>query len=355
MHGLTVLYSAVLLNVATVKIQINRNLAIPIYTQIVGQLQFDIATGRLASGTLLPSIRDLAHDLNLAPMTITQAYQELRQLGLIETRPGLGTYVASFDAAEPGEPVANRALQLRRILQRAIGEAHNEGFSEEAIKQGFLSLLTASNGLVASRRLGLVGLFADTLRVYADDLERRLASEQVVVDPITFGELEEHPELYRGRIEQAEAILTPLHQVQRLRDVLQANGLGDTHALMGLSLVLRPSAQQAIAALPSTTQVGVVSTFGEFVVTMIQGIAAINPLQPEPVVCLSNDEEALRQMARTVQAIVYASGANAAVAALAPALPAGMPMIEFLHTPDEAGIERIRRWLAQHARPRPPV
>jgi len=355
MRGLTVLYSVVLLNVATVKIQINRNLAIPIYTQIVGQLQFDIATGRLPSGTLLPSIRDLAHDLNLAPMTITQAYQELRQLGLIETRPGLGTYVASFDAAEPGEPVANRTLQLRRILQRAIGEAHSDGFSEEEIKQGFLSLLSASNALVARRRLGLVGLFADTLRVYADDLERRLAPEQVVIDPITFGELEDHPDLYAGRIDQAEAILTPVHQIQRLRDVLQSNRLGANHALLGLSFVLRPSAQQAIAALPPAVRVGVVSTMGEFVVTMIQGIAAVHPMPQEPVVCLANDDEGLQQMAHTVQAIVYASGANTAVAALAPALPPSMPVIEYLHTPDEAVTERIRQWLAQHVRPITPV
>ena len=77
-------------------IQINREISIPIYTQIVGQIQFDIVSGRLPSGTQLPSIRELAQELAVAPMTITQAYQELRQLGLIEMRHGSGTFVADF-------------------------------------------------------------------------------------------------------------------------------------------------------------------------------------------------------------------------------------------------------------------
>ena len=98
------------------KLQINRELAIPLYTQIVGQLQFDIATGHLPSGTLLPSIRELALELTVAPMTITQAYQELRQLGLIEMRPGLGTFVADFDVQPVDFAMPNRQLRPRAPL-----------------------------------------------------------------------------------------------------------------------------------------------------------------------------------------------------------------------------------------------
>ena len=56
-------------------IEINRNLAVPIYTQIVGQIQFGIVFGRLPFGAQLPSIRDLAQELNVAPMTIPNPYQ----------------------------------------------------------------------------------------------------------------------------------------------------------------------------------------------------------------------------------------------------------------------------------------
>ena len=124
-------------------IQINREISIPIYTQIVGQIQFDIVSGRLPSGTQLPSIRELAQELAVAPMTITQAYQELRQLGLIEMRHGSGTFVADFGVARVESVTPNRQLQLRRIVQRAIGEARQQGFAEDEIKQAFLSLLPA--------------------------------------------------------------------------------------------------------------------------------------------------------------------------------------------------------------------
>ncbi|MBW7882588.1 MAG: GntR family transcriptional regulator [Caldilineaceae bacterium] len=325
------------------ELQINRDLAIPIYTQIVGQLQFDIVSGRLPSGTQLPSIRDLAQELNVAPMTITQAYQELRQLGLIEMRPGLGTFVANFDVQDPDSPAPNRQLQLRRILQRAVAEAQSEGFEEAEIKHGFLSLLTGSNGLFTSRYLVLAGLFASALRVYADDIERYLAAERVVIEPISFDQLRSRPDYFEPRLDQAGAILVPLHQVQVLRELLQSSHISWNGPIVGLSFVLRESAKQTIAALPPDTQIGIISRFPEFVNTMVQSIHAVRPLRREPVICLSTDLPCLERLKGSVQAIIYATGADSAVAALKKQLPPGTPFIEFLHRPDEAALQRVRQ------------
>ena len=330
-------------------IQINRDLAIPIYTQIVGQLQFDIVSGRLPSGTQLASIRELAQELAVAPMTITQAYQELRQLGLIDTRPGLGTFVTDFNVAHVNGGVPNRQLQLRRILQRAVTDAQQHGFSKDEIKQGFISLLTTANGLLASRHVVLLGLFPAALRIYADDLERNLAEERIIVDPITFDDLVARPEIYQQRLDQAEALLVPLHQVQTTRELLQRHSFVWSGPILGLNFVLRPSAQQAIAALPPDVTIGIISRFPEFVNSMIQGIAAIRPFEHKPVVCLADDEPCLQELCRQVQAIVVATGADDALAALTPHIPPAMPCIEYLHTVDATSYQRIRQWIAAGA------
>ncbi len=327
-------------------IQINRDLAIPIYTQIVGQLQFGIVSGHLPSGTQLPSIREMAQDLNVAPMTITQAYQELRQLELIEMRSGLGTFVADFSVEVEKAPSPNRPLQLRRMLWRTVAEAKAEGFSQEEVRQTFLSLLSDSNSLFANRYLVVIGLFPTALQVYADDLERSLAEDRVVIDPISFDELSSRPSFYQADLERAEALLVPLHQVQMLRDLLRAKDLDGEQAIVGLGFALRPSARQAIVALPQEFRLGIVSRFPEFVNTMLQGISAAHETQHPPIVCLSTDTEGLQAMSQSVQAIIYASGAEESVGDLRRQMPPHFPFIEYLHTPDPSSCQRIRQLLA---------
>jgi len=327
-------------------IQINRDLAIPIYTQLVGHIQFSIVSGHLPSGTRLPSIRELAQEVCVAPMTITQAYQELKQLGLIEMRPGLGTFVADFSVQREQASTPNRSLHLRRMLRRTVAEAKNTGFREDEIRQTFLSMLTDSGSLFASRHFVLVGLFPTALQVYADDLERQLAREQVSVDPVSFDELQSRPDYYLPQLQRAEALLTPLHQVHRLQEVLQSINSAQDMVVLGVSFSLRPSARRAIASLPAGMRIGIVSRFPEFVNTMVQGISDVSPLTNDVVVCISTDADCLQRMRPSVDAIIYATGAYEAIDALRPQLPPDLPLIEYLHTPDANTYQRIRQFLA---------
>ena len=327
-------------------IEINRNLVVPIYTQIVGQIQFGIVSGRLPFGDQLPSIRDLAQELNVAPMTITQAYQELKQLGLIEMRPGLGTFVAEFSVPVEKTSVPNGLLQMRRMFRRTVAEAREAGFPEEEIRQTFMSLLTDPNSLFTNRYMVLVGLFPTALQIYADDLERELAAEQVVVEPVSFDELRARPSYYMADLWRAEALLVPLHQIHMLRGALQACGLDGRQTILGLGFSLRPSARQAIMELPPDIRIGIVSRFPEFVNTMLQGISAVRPMLVEPVVCLSTDPACLAALCGSVQAIIFATGSEDVVNGLRGGLPRNFPLIEYLHTPDTNTYERIRRLLA---------
>ncbi len=326
-------------------IEINRNLAVPIYTQIVGQIQFGIVFGRLPFGAQLPSIRDLAQELNVAPMTITQAYQELKQLGLIEMRAGLGTFVAEFSVAVEKTAMPNGLLQMRRMLRRTVAEAREAGFPEGEIRQTFMSLLTDPNSLFTNRYLVLVGLFPTAAQSYANDLERGLAAEQVVVEPLSFDDLRARPAYYAADLGRAEALLVPLHQIHMLREALESSGLDSRQTILGLGFSLHPTARQAILDLPSDIRIGIVSRFPEFVNTMLQGISAVRPLAVEPFVCLSTDPACLIAMCGSVQAIIYATGSEEVINGLRGGLPHNFPLIEYLHTPDTNTYQRIRRLL----------
>ena len=66
---------------------------VPFYRQIVDQIRYRIASGRLMPGEQLPTVRDLAVQLEINPNTVRKAYSELEILGVLDTQQGTGTFV----------------------------------------------------------------------------------------------------------------------------------------------------------------------------------------------------------------------------------------------------------------------
>src|SRR5215213_10559619 len=90
-------------------LRIDRELPVPVGVQLRGLIEYGIACGELAPGTRLPSVRGLAADLHLAPMTVSQVYKELSASGLLQSRAGSGTFVAAADGV--AGPSRLQALQ----------------------------------------------------------------------------------------------------------------------------------------------------------------------------------------------------------------------------------------------------
>ena len=72
---------------------------IPIYEQIKEQIKKSILTGELTENAPLPSLRQLARDLQVSLVTTTRAYSELELEGFVQTMPGKGVYVKKIDDA----------------------------------------------------------------------------------------------------------------------------------------------------------------------------------------------------------------------------------------------------------------
>jgi GntR family transcriptional regulator len=113
----------------------------PIYRQIITQVKYLIAAGRLAPGDALPPIRTLAQELLINPNTVARAYKDLENLGLIASRQGAGTVVS-----DGGSPLAHETKV--RILEERI-----DGVLAEARQLGipYDELLA----LIAARHEGL--------------------------------------------------------------------------------------------------------------------------------------------------------------------------------------------------------
>jgi GntR family transcriptional regulator len=85
---------------------------VPIYLQIVNQVKYLVASGRLAAGEELPPIRTLAEQLVINPNTVARAYRELEMAGVVTKRRTAGTYVSNS-----ASPLARRE-RLKIITER---------------------------------------------------------------------------------------------------------------------------------------------------------------------------------------------------------------------------------------------
>ena len=100
----------------------------PIWRQIEEGVQHLIATGALSAGSAVPSVRDLARDLQVNPATVSKAYQRLTDAGVLAVRRGDGTYVST---APPVLTLDERQRKLRDGAVRYVSLAATLGADEE--------------------------------------------------------------------------------------------------------------------------------------------------------------------------------------------------------------------------------
>ena len=103
---------------------------VPVYRQLIDQVQLAIASGLLSGGDQLPTVRQVAVDLAINPNTVMRAYRELEIRGTLTTQQGSGTYVTP-EAVRPDE--AQRQAQLSRLAAECAAKAGAAGFSLEEL------------------------------------------------------------------------------------------------------------------------------------------------------------------------------------------------------------------------------
>lgn len=305
---------------------LDKSLPVPVGTQLFGLIQFGIALGELPAGFRLPSVRDLASHLGIAPMTVSTVYADLRKLGLIEARPGSGTFVAALVKEDRGRVSAMRKLQKK--LDSVFAEAEAMGLSAADVAS-LISARMARGKAVQERPLSLVmiGNFIETTSVYAERVTAYLGLADTI-SVTTFTALQQgarfpHP---------ADICIT------------HANRRGEVEAfaphgvpVVGLSYIPSEETRARLASLDPEAHVCVVSVFAEFMALMKPGVLRFAPHVAEIDVRMI-DDPALDQVLNWADVVIYASGLESE---LLPRLPDGREAFEYRHVPDPHSIRTV--------------
>jgi DNA-binding transcriptional regulator YhcF (GntR family) len=305
-------------------LRIDRELPVPIGVQLRGLIEYGIACGELAAGTRLPSVRELADEVGVAPMTVSQVYKELKAGGLLDMRAGRGTFVAAGDgAAHP-----TRLVELQAAIDRLIADARSHGLTPQELSSLFSSRLLTRAARDQSLSIVLMGLFPEATRAYATSLTGQLPKTDRV-EPMTLDAVRTQPGLL-ARANAADLVLTFAH----LR--LEVSRLLPGTRVAAVSFIPSERTRMALAALDPAARLCLVATFGAFLPIMKAGVRRFAP-HVATLRAGALDTPGLAQLLERVDTVVYASGAETVL----DRLPAAMRTIEYRHMPDPGEIHRL--------------
>jgi len=105
--------------------RLDQHSGVPVYRQLIDQVQAAIAMGALSVGDQLPTVRRVAVDLAINPNTVVRAYREMEVRGILDTQQGTGTFVAEVQRKQSKD---ERHRQLLQLTKEFVARAGSAGF-----------------------------------------------------------------------------------------------------------------------------------------------------------------------------------------------------------------------------------
>ncbi len=110
---------------------------VPVYRQLIDQVQAAVASGALASGDQLPTVRQVAVDLAINPNTVLRAYREMEIRGLLDSQQGTGTFIADRKIEFSKD---ERDRQLGQLVRELVSRAGAAGFTLKQLTKALKEL-----------------------------------------------------------------------------------------------------------------------------------------------------------------------------------------------------------------------
>lgn len=305
---------------------IDRTLPVSLRSQLHGLIDYGISCGDLAPGETLPSVRELAETLGVAPMTVAQVYADLKAAGLVETRPGAGTFVSNRQQVQ-ALPQGGMSTLYRQI-DDLIDQSRRLGMRSADLLALIGGRVSHSTSRDCRRRVLMVGLFDEATESYAHFIADRLGP-QAVVEPVTIAALDSDPAT-RARAGAADLVVTIMSRQQQVEALLPET------RVVAIRFTPSQETRRSLASLDSLARIAAVSCFPEFLPILKSGVTRFAPHVAD-VAADTADSPGLAAMISQATVLVFATGAEAALAEI----PLAMPSIEYRHAPDIADIERI--------------
>jgi hypothetical protein len=271
-------------------------------------------------------------------MTISQVYRDLMQQGLVVTRPGAGTFVA--DIAHGAAHAAQHATRdtLQQLADSYVRQSVLLGHPVEDVHQAVLHSLERynTNGHLRTRVL-MVGNFAAATESYAHEVEILLHDLDVSVVPVLLERLKVDLLAYEGLLSITKLAVTIPPRLHEVRALLEPRYC----PVAAVAFRVSSETRRRLAAILPAQRIGIVTTYPEFLQTIVENVAAYSLTASPPLCALRDQADSVKEMLAQIDVLVYASGSES----VCDGLPANVEAIEYRHSPEPDSVNRLRSLL----------
>lgn len=304
---------------------IDPELPVPLGVQLRGVIEYGIVCGQLPAGLRLPPVRAMASQLNIAPMTVSQVYKELKAAGLLETKQGHGTFVSKSIPQQVRPAILDLQLRIDQLLHDAAAA----GLTAPELVALVNARINRRGGATQGLRLVFVGLFEEATKAYGADIQAKLP-EGDVIHTTTLNEILTN-DLIRQRAVNADLVLT---LANRKADVAEI--LGGKQRVLGINYIPSERTRTLLAGIDPLAHVCIVSTFPEFLPIMKAGVQRFAP-HVHHIKATVLESPDLAEALGLADVVVHATGSEKAIGLIRP----GTAHFEYRHTPDPGEIGQV--------------
>ena len=314
-------------------VMLDKKNGVPLYMQLAEQLRGMILSGRVNVGEKLATERVLSQCLTISRNTVSLAYRELEEQGLIISRQGSGTYVADLEVRLPQD---ERREELLNHIDLAIDHAAEVGYTLEE----FTSIVSGHIRERQWRFRNIHVVFIECNREQTDYFAHEIElGSGVTVEPLLLEDLETATEHAVRTIEQAELIVTTYYHLAEVRALLP-NRHRD---ILGIALDPLVDTIVQIARLPKEHRVGLVTLSEKFAESVKKSISESGIPGLSLVRLSARTDEQIREAIRPYSVLVVSPGRKSQIEALVH--DDNKEVIEFIYRPDQGSINLLKNAL----------
>ena len=316
---------------------------VPLYLQLKHHIVHLISSGEWKPGRALPSVRQVASELHMAPATVQRTYSELQAQGLLVGHTGRGVFVADLSVGVPQRTATTqrtlateRDAVLHGLLARAVLHARSLGFGEEEILATTRALAGGRrpDSGAAAPRVVFVGGHQDVVDKYRDLLTPALEDLGVQVDTLLLDDLQRRGDAALDEHEPIGCMVSLVGTFTDLRRLAGHRGC----PLFGMVVDLTAETQQRLVELPQDVSIGLVAEeryMPSARAVLRQYLGSEEHLQ----YATGQMRAALKRITRGCHIVVHTLGAKRLVEGLA---APGTQLIELQFRPNPGSVARLR-------------
>ncbi len=312
------------------RFHLRRDSPVKPFVQIKSQFEYEICTGRLAPGSRLPSVREVASALGVSPVTVTRAYRELEIASLAVSHPGVGFFVLSTadSQAGPHAEIRSRAIKF-------LNDAVDEGVGLDQVLQILLAEIAEMRAKLAHIELILICKRQGRINELATELRQSLSDMRVDIVPVVLEEVAEDLEGWLPRLHKARHVLGLVFDLSYIQPLLIRHGV----PVIPILAMPRPDVKERLADLETGCRVGILASLPDFVDGLISCVVESNP-EVSIVGGLScRDTRQIPLLMQSVDCVVYGTLARQTLESQA-FLPS--KSIELVYVPETDWVQRLR-------------